>query len=199
MSAGYALLYRLGITPWERYVEAAATSIGALLDREEAERSRPLGRAIDLGCGRGKYTAELARRGWEAVGVDNVPRAIDAANRRGVSGATFGVADVTDLAPADLGMFDFFFDVGCFQGLSTEQRLAEGRGVAALANPGATLLMLAFQPTRVRSAAGGVSRADVEAAFPGWEMLSVQPADTTGLGWPMNRTAPQWYRLRREP
>jgi SAM-dependent methyltransferase len=193
----YALAYRLGLTPWERYVSAAAASIGGLLDREEAERSRPLGRAVDLGCGRGLYTAELARRGWEAVGIDNVPRAIDAANRRSVSGATFVVGDVTDLALADLGTFDFFFDVGCFQGLSSEQRLGEGRGVCALANPGATLLILAFQPISIRFVAGGVTRAQVEAAFPGWEMLSVEPADTTGLGWPLNMTAPQWYRLRR--
>ncbi|MPZ94918.1 MAG: methyltransferase domain-containing protein [Propionibacteriales bacterium] len=192
---GYALAYRLGLTPWERYGSAAAASINALLDREEAERSRPLGRAIDLGCGRGQYTPELAKRGWEAVGIDNIPRAIDEANRRGGSGATFVVGDVTDLASADLGTFDFFFDVGCFQGLSSEQRLAQGRGVSALANPGATLLMLAFQPTSVRSVAGGVSRAEVEAAFSGWEMLAVEPADTTGLGWPMNKTAPQWYRL----
>jgi SAM-dependent methyltransferase len=198
MSAGYALAYRFGITPWERYRTAAAASIGTLLDREEAERSHPLGRAIDLGCGRGLYTHELARRGWQAVGIDNVPRAIEAANRRGGSGATFVAGDVTDLAPADLGTFDFFFDVGCFQGLSSEHRLAEGRGVSARANPGATLLMLAFQPTSMRAVAGGVSRAEVEAAFPGWEMLSVEAADTTGLGWPLNKTAPQWYRLRRE-
>lgn len=196
MTTRYDIMYRLGITPWERYVKAAATSIGDLLDREETQRSRPFGRAIDLGCGRGLYTQQLARRGWQVVGIDNVPRAIDAANRRGVSGATFVVGDVTALEPADLGTFDFFLDVGCFQGLNSEQRLGEGRSVRALANPGATLLMLAFQPTTMRSAAGGVSQAEVEAAFPGWEMLSVEPADTTGLGWPMNRTAPQWYRLR---
>jgi SAM-dependent methyltransferase len=193
----YALMYRFGLTPWERYRTAAAARIEALLDREEAERSRPLGRALDLGCGRGQYTPDLAGRGWEAVGIDYVPRAIDAANRRAVAGVTFVVGDVTDLVPADLGMFDFFLDVGCFQGLSSEQRLAEGRGVSAIANPGATLLMLAFQPTSMRSLAGGVSEADVKAAFPGWEMLSVEPADTEGLGWPMSKTSPQWYRLRR--
>jgi SAM-dependent methyltransferase len=197
VSTGYALAHRFGLTPWERYGRAAAPSIGALLDREEAARPRPLGRALDLGCGRGQKTHELARRGWEAVGIDNIPRAIDAANRRGVSGATFVVGDVTDLAPADLGTFDFFFDAGCFQGLSYEQRLAEGRGVSALSCPGATMLMLAFQPTRMRSVVGGVSRADVEAALPGWETLSVEPADTTGLGRPLTTTAPQWYRLRR--
>jgi len=194
----YALAYRFGLTPWERYGQAAQVSIGAMLDREEAERSRPLGRALDLGCGRGQYTPELARRGWEVVGIDNIARAIDAANRRGVSGATFLVRDVTDLASADLGTFDFFFDVGCFQHLNSEQRAAEGRGVSALANPGATLLMLEFSATSMRSVVGGVTRTDVETAFVGWEMLSVEPADTTGLGWPLNKTTPQWYRLRRQ-
>ena len=75
VNTGYALAYRFGFTPWERYGTAAAASIGALLDREEAERSRPPGRALDLGCGRGQKARELARRGWEVVGVDNVARA----------------------------------------------------------------------------------------------------------------------------
>jgi hypothetical protein len=39
--------------------------------------------------------------------------------------------------------------------------------------------------------------AQVETAFAGWEMLAAEPADTAGLGWPMNKTAPHWYRLRR--
>lgn len=56
--------------------------------------------------------------------------------------------------------------------------------------------MLAFGPTRIRSIVGGVSWADVEAAFPGWEMLSAEPAETAGLGWPLTRTAPHWYELR---
>lgn len=107
------------------------------------------------------------------------------------------VGDVTDLRGSDLGTFDFFFDAGCFQGLDDQQRLAEGRGVSALANPGATLLMLAFGPTRMRSLVGGVSRDDVEKAFRGWEMVSIEPAETTGLGWPLSKSSPQWYRLRR--
>ena len=61
---GYALAYRLGYTPWERYRTMAARSIGALLDREADERSRVLGRALDLGCGRGGYTRWLADSGW---------------------------------------------------------------------------------------------------------------------------------------
>ncbi|MFF4238836.1 class I SAM-dependent methyltransferase [Actinomadura geliboluensis] len=193
----YARMYRFGMTPWERYGKAAADSIAALLDREEADRSRPLGRALDLGCGRGQFTPELARRGWEAVGVDYVPAAIEAARSKAEEGVTYVVGDVTDLEASGLGTFGFFIDIGCFQGFGPEQRRAEGRGVTALAEPGATLLMLAFGVTRLRSRIGGVSQAEVEAAFPDWEMLDVLPAETAGLGWPMNRTSPQWYRLRR--
>ena len=131
----YARLYRFGFTPWERYSTAAAASIAARLDREEAERSRPLGRALDLGCGRGLYTPESARRGWEAVGINYVPAAIEAARAksRGAARLSYVVGDVTRLPPARLGMFDFFLDIGCFQGLDTGQR--RPRGVACLRWP----------------------------------------------------------------
>jgi SAM-dependent methyltransferase len=195
----YARMYQFGFTPWERYGTAAAATISALLDREDAERSRPLGRALDLGCGRGQYTPELARRGWEAVGIDHVPAAIEVATAkgRGVDGLRYVVGDVTRLESAHLGTFDFFLDIGCFQGLDAEQRLAQGSGVSALANQGATLLMLSFGPSRWRRLVGGVSQEEVETAFAAWEVLAVKPADTAGLGWPMNKTAPRWYRLRR--
>jgi len=101
----YARMYRFGITPWERYRTVAAASITALLDREETQRSRPLGRALDLGCGRGQYTPELARRGWQAVGIDYVPAAIEAAaaKSRGAVGLSYVVGDVTRLPSAHLG------------------------------------------------------------------------------------------------
>jgi len=195
----YARLYRFGITPWERYATAAAASIAARLDREETGRSRPLGRALDLGCGRGLYTPELARRGWEAVGIDYVPAAIEAAAAKSgdVDGVRYVVGDVTRLPSANLGTFDFFLDIGCFQGLDAGQRLSEASGVSALANPGATLLLLSFGPSRWRWLIEGASQQEVQTAFAGWEMLAAEPAGTAGLGWPMNTTAPRWYRLRR--
>ncbi|MGC0421815.1 class I SAM-dependent methyltransferase [Embleya sp. AB8] len=195
----YARMYRFGMTPWESYGEAASDNISVVLDREEADRPRPLGRALDLGCGRGQFTPELARRGWQAVGIDYVPAAMAAARERGDAGVTYVEGDVTDLQSAGLeGTFDFFLDIGCFQGFDAGQRQAVGRGVTALAKPDATLLMLAFGPTRVRSFIGGVSRDEVEAAFPNWELLTVEPAATAGLGWPMNKTKPEWFRFRRQ-
>ena len=63
--------------------------------------------------------------------------AIEAARRRGPAEVTYEVRDVTELSPDDLGTFDFFLDVGCFQGFDAQQRAAVGRGVTALAEPGA--------------------------------------------------------------
>ncbi|WP_017593916.1 class I SAM-dependent methyltransferase [Nocardiopsis potens] len=189
-------MYRLGFTPWERYGAGGGAQLGGLLDREGAERSAGPGRALDIGCGRGQFTPELARRGWEAVGVDIVPEAIEAARRKGPAEVTYTVGDVTDLESAGLGSFDLFLDIGCFQGLDTGQRAAEGRGVTALAAPGAVLLILAFGPSKYQRLVEGVSQAEIEAAFPGWELITAEDADTAGLGWPMNRTSPKWYRFR---
>ena len=197
MSTAYALAYRLGITPWEDAAQAAEAGFGTLLDREEDERTTPLGRALDLGCGRGTHTHELARRGWEAVGLDNVPRAIQAARSRDTTSATFAVGDVTDLRVEDLGRYDFFLDVGCLHGLHPTQRPAAGRGISSIAKVGATLLMLAFRPTRVPFLPRGMTPDDIGATFPAWDLLSKEPADTTGMPGPMKKTAPQWYRLRR--
>ncbi|HET9081746.1 MAG TPA: methyltransferase domain-containing protein [Trebonia sp.] len=96
--------------------------------REETGRSRPLGRALDLGCGRGLYTPEPARRGGEAVGIDYVPAAIEAAaaKSRGAAGLSYIVGDVTQLPSADLGTLDFF----------PRHRLLPGSGHRTASGPG---------------------------------------------------------------
>jgi len=72
------------------------------------------------------------------VGIDCVPTAVEAAQAKsqGVNGLSYVVGDVTQLPSARLGTFDFFLDIGCFQGLDAGQRLAQGEGACALANPG---------------------------------------------------------------
>jgi len=97
------------------------------------------------------------------------------------------LGDVARLERAALGTFDFLVDVGCFHGPATEQRRAEGRDVTSMARPGATFLLMVFGPTPAK---GGVAKDDVEAAFPDREIVSVQPAETAGLGRPLSKTNP---------
>lgn len=80
-------------------------------------------------------------------------------------------------------------------GLDGRARVAVGRALTAMANPGATLVMLQFGLSGVGPVVGGASRDRVEAAFPEWQVLSDEPAELRGLGWPLNRTEPRWFRL----
>lgn len=77
------------------------------------------GRAIDLGCGTGTNVITLAKRGWQVLGVDFVPRAIRIAKskaaREGVQ-VDLRVENVTRLKGVQ-GPFDFALDLGCFHGL----------------------------------------------------------------------------------
>ena len=188
--------------PWEGYARVARASIGAQLDRAAAGRT-PQGRALDIGCGRGVHSARLAERGWDVVGIDQQEQAIAAARERGIRGVRFEVVDATRLESATLGTFDFFLDIGCFQGLDAPARTAYCRGVTALANPGARLLLLAFGPTRMRWLTEGVTPAAVTDGFPQWRLVHSEPAETKGLGWPMSRSRPMWFRFelatRRTP
>ena len=113
------LLYRLRYLsrpPWDTGIPAPE------LLRALAEL--PPGRALDLGCGTGTNVRCLAEHGWQATGIDFVPRAIRQARRKlGGLSATLLVADVTCLAELPLpGPYDLALDMGCFHGLAPAAR-----------------------------------------------------------------------------
>ena len=202
MSLFYKLAYRLGITPWEEAADLppAAQAIAALFDREQEGREPPYGRVLDLGCGSGYWAVDLARRGWEVVGVDIVPEALERARRRARDAGVeveLIEGDLTALRAMGIGSgFDLFWDFGSIHGLNAAQREAVGREVSAVAAPGARALISAWKPGRRGPLPRGASRAEIEAAFPGWEIIDDQPFDATGLPRPLRGVEPRIYRLR---
>jgi methylase of polypeptide subunit release factors len=82
VSRWYRFAYRIGFRPWESDAPSMIPQFDQLLAQVEETRAVPPGSALDLGCGTGRWSVRLAERGWQVVGVDVVPRAIDAARHR---------------------------------------------------------------------------------------------------------------------
>jgi SAM-dependent methyltransferase len=191
----YRLLYRLGITPWER--SAVPGPI-----RELAERYATPGRALDVGCGTGRDAVYLAGRGWSVTGVDAIPRALDGARRRASeSGAQVNwvLGDVSELGTLGIGDgYGLVLDRGCFHGLADEERRGCARGITAAAAADATFLLLAFHPRDRGLGPRGVTREQIQAAFqPGWEIAASRPDPEARLPRWIGDAKPTWYELRR--
>ena len=191
----YRVLYRLGITPWERSKVPAPVV-------ELAQRTEAPGRALDLGCGTGRDAVYLSGRGWSVTGVDAVPQAIDGARRRaGAAGAEveWVLGDVTRLRTLGIGDgYSLVIDRGCFHGLSEEERERCAQEVTAVTAPAARLLMFAFQPRRFGLGPRGVTRDQIQAYFgPSWQLeSSTIEGESRPPRW-VGDAKPEWYELRR--
>lgn len=203
MSLFYKIAYGIGFTPWEHAAvhAPAATQVANLFDREERRLPRPLGNALDLGCGTGHWSVELARRGWSVTGIDLIGKAIATARRRALRAgvtARFIEGDITRLAATDVrAPVQFIWDFGTIHGLTPSQRFAVAQGIDLLAPLGATMLMLAWTPGRRGPLPSGMNRQDIEATFESWTVLDETPFDASGLPAPLKNVAPRIYRLRR--
>jgi SAM-dependent methyltransferase len=196
----YRLIYGVGFRPWEADAPKIGGELRELLDAEQAVRQPPYGAALDLGCGTGPWSIELARRGWDVVGVDIVPKAIRAARRRARDedvDVTFVEGDVTALRSAGIGPgFSFVLDIECFNHLTDAQRASVGREVNAVATTDATMIVLVWSRARRGPFPPGARPDDLTAAFSGWEIVGEQ-AYEGALPRPMRNIAPRWYRLAR--
>lgn len=103
--------YEQGAMPWD-----TETPDQGLVDFVRGRRLVP-GRALDIGCGTGTHALWLAGQGWDVLGVDISPRAIERAHARAegtpVTGTIRFAVDDFLAAPPE-GPFDVVFDRGVF-------------------------------------------------------------------------------------
>jgi len=173
----YRLAYRSGTPRWD-----------STEPRPELVKGRAPGRALDIGSGTGSDVLYLASLGWDATGVDFVPRAIAAARSRAAasgSPAGFTVGDVTRLREAGVsGQFDLVIDIGCYHAIPASHRDAYREEVAAVTRPGGDLYLAGVTdpPATWRLlGARGLGADDLRRQFgPDFELADEQTAGRIG-------------------
>jgi SAM-dependent methyltransferase len=193
LSFFFRAAYRVGFKPWDSGIPPPE-----LVAVVEGERHIETGKALDLGCGTGTNCIYLAQHGWEATGVDFVPRAIKAARMKADSGgvsARFIVGDVTRLTNLNIGSnYRLLLDLGCFHSIPDEGRDAYTSGATAVAASGATMLLFGMIRGAKPSRWGprGIERGEMLRRFAsGWDVVAEESAG------PMLGHDTAWYQLRR--
>ncbi|MGW4059334.1 class I SAM-dependent methyltransferase [Amycolatopsis sp. NPDC004747] len=112
------------------------------------------GEVLDAGCGEGATSLDLAERGFTTVGLDLSPTAIELARaeaaRRGLTGATFEVADISAFTGYD-GRFGTVVDSTLFHSMPVELRQGYQESIVRAAAPGASYFVLVFDSWTVPS------------------------------------------------
>lgn len=126
--------------PWS--IDEPQPEIRALIDA-----GRFHGDVLDAGCGEAAVSMYLAERGFTTVGLDLSPTGIklarDEAARRGLTNATFDVADVSAFTGYD-GQFGTVVDSTLFHSMPVELREGYQQSILRAAAPGASYFVLVF-------------------------------------------------------
>lgn len=113
----------------------------------------PPGKALDLGCGTGTNVQYLLEHGWQADGVDYVPRAIEQAQAKlaNFPAETFAVYchDVTKLHELTelRAPYDMVVDIGCGHGIPVDEATQYASDISSLLKPGGIWMLYAHEPT----------------------------------------------------
>jgi len=86
---------------------------------QAAVADRANGRVLDVGCGAGRYALYLQEQGFEVVGIDTSPLAVEVCRRRGLRDARLLTLDQVDHT---LGRFDTILMLGNNFGLFGSHR-----------------------------------------------------------------------------
>ena len=111
------------------------------------EAGKVHGDVLDAGCGEAATALHLAELGFTTVGLDSAETAIklarEEAEKRGLTNATFDVADISDFSGYD-GRFGTIIDSTLFHSMPVELREGYQRSIVRAAAPDATYFVLVF-------------------------------------------------------
>ncbi|ONM48553.1 class I SAM-dependent methyltransferase [Nocardia donostiensis] len=146
------------------------------------------GRVLDPGTGAGEHTIALTRLGYDVLGIDLSPSAVDRARRNAEARAVparFEVADVLTLTEPGgdrPGVFDTIVDSALFHvfGEEPEARAAYVRGLHAICEPGGYVHILALSDTEP-GFGPRISDSLIRDSFgDGWEIEDLRPSSYRG-------------------
>jgi SAM-dependent methyltransferase len=192
--------YRSGEIPWDSGITPPE-----LLAAVAGPDALPPGRMLDLGCGTGTNCLTLAKLGWQTVGVDFAPLAIDLANQkaramadeiaRAGGSVRFLLGDVTKLVPpAPDERFSLLLDIGCLNGIPPALRGDYARVAAEQARPGALFLLYAHFPSERADRPFGCTPEEIDQLF-----ASTFHLERRELGSAPQGGQSMWNWLRRLP
>jgi SAM-dependent methyltransferase len=193
MSHNWNESYKQDFIPWDSAVPepmlVQAVESGAL----------PVGRALDVGCGTGITAIWLAQHGYDVLGVDVAPLAIEKARAKLPPGLSCRFATIDFLAEKpEGGPFQLVFDRGCFHVFDEPADRAKlAAQVAAVLPPDGMWLSLIGStegPPREMGPPRRSLRDIADAIEPHLEILSVRSAEFRDLLEP----AKAWICLSRQ-
>ena len=143
----FAEMYAEGIPPWQ--IDRPQPEVIRMIEQGKFESP-----VLDLGCGTGDNTIELARQGLVVKGLDAVPEALERARKKTEKAGLkqspeFILGDALRLAESGLKARTVL-DCALFHTFSDEERGEYIRGLEAVVSPGGRLHILSFSELETR-------------------------------------------------
>jgi SAM-dependent methyltransferase len=128
----------LGEPPWDTFISPP--------ELIEFIAQHSAGKALDLGCGTGTNLLTLAMAGWDVCGVDYIWLAVlharNRLNKAGIEAKVF-CRDVVNIDMFEQ-KFDLILDIGCYHGLSNNQKDGYRKNLNRLLNINGSFLIYAY-------------------------------------------------------